>query len=102
MSFLSYSQNAFLKWRQKLLAPELWLGWEFVIMNLVCAPGGKAFWKDRGYMFGEGFRRYVENDLRKGSRTPGRSRSVRFQSAGALNRCCDDPILTGENQHEGK
>ena len=65
MSFLSYSQNAFLKWRQKLLAPELWLGWEFVIMNLVCAPGGKAFWKDRGYMFGEEFRRYVENDLMK-------------------------------------
>jgi hypothetical protein len=55
----------FLKWRQKLLAPELWLGWEFVIMNLVCAPGGKAFWKDRGYMFGEEFRRYVENDLMK-------------------------------------
>ena len=54
MSFLSYSQNAFLKWRQKLLAPELWLGWEFVIMNLVCAPGGKAFWKDRGYLFGRG------------------------------------------------
>jgi hypothetical protein len=65
MSFLSYSQNAFLKWRQKLLAPDLWLGWEFVIMNLVCAPGGKAFWKDRGYMFGEEFRRYVENDLMK-------------------------------------
>jgi hypothetical protein len=68
MSFLSYSQNAFLKWRQKLLAPELWLGWEFVIMNLVCAPGGKAFWKDRGYMFGEEFRHYVEDDLMK--RTP--------------------------------
>jgi len=43
MSFLSYSQNAFLKWREKLLAPPLWMGWELVIMNLVCAPGGKAF-----------------------------------------------------------
>ena len=68
MSFLSYSQNAFLKWREKLLAPPLWMGWELVIMNLVCAPGGKAFWKDRGYMFGEEFRRYVEDDLMK--RTP--------------------------------
>ena len=68
MSFLSYSQNAFLKWREKLLAPPLWMGWELVIMNLVCAPGGKAFWKDRGYMFGEEFRHYVEDDLRK--RTP--------------------------------
>jgi hypothetical protein len=63
MSFLSYSQNAFLKWREGLLAQPLWMGWELVIMNLVCAPGGKAFWKDRGYMFGAEFRRYVEDDL---------------------------------------
>ena len=34
-------------------------------MNLVCAPGGKAFWKDRAYMFGDEFRRYVESDLMK-------------------------------------
>jgi hypothetical protein len=27
--------------------------------------GWQAFWKDRGYMFGEEFRRYVENDLMK-------------------------------------
>jgi hypothetical protein len=27
MSFLSYSQNAFLKWREGLLKPALWLGW---------------------------------------------------------------------------
>ena len=47
MAFLSYSQNAFLKWRENLLASPLWMGWELVIMNLVCAPGGKAFWKER-------------------------------------------------------
>ena len=64
MSFLSYSQNAFLKWRQGLLAPSLWLGWEQVMMNLFGAPGGKAFWRDRGYI-GEDFRRYVEDDLMK-------------------------------------
>jgi hypothetical protein len=63
MSFLSYSQNAFLKWRQGLLAPSLWLGWEQVMMNLFGAPGGKAFWKERGYMFGDEFRRYIEDDL---------------------------------------
>ena len=68
MAFVSYSQNAFLKWREGSLAPPLWMGWELVIMNLVCAPGGKAFWKDRGYMFGEEFRHYVEDDLMK--RTP--------------------------------
>jgi len=65
MSFLSYSQNAFLKWRQGLLASPLWLGWELVIMNLVCAPGGKAFWKDRAYMFGDEFRKYIDDDLIK-------------------------------------
>lgn len=65
MAFLSYSQNAFLKWREGLLASPLWLGWELVIMNLVCAPGGRAFWKERGYMFGDEFRRYIENDVMK-------------------------------------
>jgi len=29
------------------------------------APGGKVFWKERGYMFGEEFRRCVEDDLMK-------------------------------------
>jgi hypothetical protein len=65
MAFLSYSQNAFLKWREGLLASPLWLGWELVIMNLVCAPGGKAFWKERAYMFGDEFRRYIDDDLIK-------------------------------------
>ena len=65
MAFLSYSQNAFLKWREGLLASPLWLGWELVIMNLVCAPGGKAFWNDRAYMFGDEFRRYIEDDVMK-------------------------------------
>ena len=45
MAFLSYSQNAFLKWREGLLAQPLWRGWELVIMNLVCAPGGRPFGK---------------------------------------------------------
>jgi hypothetical protein len=62
-AFLSYSQNAFLKWREGLLAQPLWRGWEFVIMNLVCAPGGKAFWKERAYLLGDEFRRFIENDL---------------------------------------
>ena len=34
-------------------------------MNLVCAPGGKAFWNERAYMFGDEFRRYIETDLMK-------------------------------------
>jgi hypothetical protein len=37
-------------------------------MNLAGSPGGKAFWKERAYLFGEEFRRHVEDDLMK--RTP--------------------------------
>ena len=65
LAFLSYSQNAFLKWRQGLLAPPLWQGWELLIMNLVSSPGGKSFWKERGYLFGDEFREHVEGDLMK-------------------------------------
>ncbi len=56
MAFLSYGQNAFLKWRQGLLepalwtgweqVPALWTGWEQVLMNLIGAPGGKGLWKE--------------------------------------------------------
>jgi hypothetical protein len=63
MAFLSYSQNAFLKWREGLLTGPLWMGWELLIMNLICAPGGRAFWKERSYLFGKEFRQYVESDL---------------------------------------
>ena len=65
MAFLSYSQNAFPKWRRGLLEPSLWLGWEQVIMNLAGSPGGRAFWTERAYLFGEEFRRHVEDDLMK-------------------------------------
>ena len=44
------------------------MGWELLIMNLVSSAGGKGFWKERGYLFGEEFRRHVEDDLMK--RTP--------------------------------
>ena len=65
MAFLSYSQNAFIKWKQGLLAPPLWLAWEQIIMNFTGAPGGKGFWKERAYLFGDEFRRFVEGDLMK-------------------------------------
>ncbi len=63
MAFLFCSQDAFLKWRQGSLSQELWRGWELVVMNLVHAPGGKEFWAERGYLFGDKFREHVENDL---------------------------------------
>lgn len=65
MQFLSYSQNAYFQWREGALSGELWCGWELLMMNLVSAPGGKAFWEERGYVFGESFRDYVENVIMK-------------------------------------
>jgi len=35
------------------------------MMNLFGAPGGKALWNEGSYLFGEEFRRYIENDLMK-------------------------------------
>ena len=64
-STLSCSQDAFIKWREGSLARELWSGWEQVMMNLFIAPGGRTFWDQRGYLFGDEFRRYVEGDLMK-------------------------------------
>lgn len=65
MAFLSCSQDAFIKWREGSLAPDLWMGWELVMMNLLAAPGGKEFWGERGYLFGGDFRGHIDNDLIK-------------------------------------
>jgi hypothetical protein len=65
MAFLSYCQDAFIKWREGSLSPELWRGWELVMMNRVNAPGGKEFWGERGYCFGERFQQHIENDIMK-------------------------------------
>jgi hypothetical protein len=29
-------------------------------MNLLASPGGKEFWKERGYVFGKEYQDYVE------------------------------------------
>lgn len=70
MGFLSYSQNAFYQWRAGSLSPQLWVGWEALIINLVGAPGGKQFWAERGYAFGSEFRDHVENVLMKRQPAP--------------------------------
>jgi len=71
MSFSSYSQNAFYKWREGSLSPELWKGWEFVTMNFISTRGGKEFWKERGYMFSEAYRRHVETEIMPRKPHPG-------------------------------
>ena len=65
MAILLCSQDAFIKWSEGSRAQVLWSGWEFVIMNLLLAPGGKGFWKERGYLFGAAFREHVESDIMK-------------------------------------
>lgn len=70
MAFLSYSQDAFIKWREGSLSADLWLGWELVMMNLVNSPGGREFWGERGYLFGDEFRNHVENDIMKRKPNP--------------------------------
>jgi hypothetical protein len=71
MAFLSCSQDAYLKRREGSLSQDLWSGWELVIMNLVHAPGGREFWNERAYLFGEAFRGHVENDILKRKAHPG-------------------------------
>jgi hypothetical protein len=61
MAFTSHSQNAFYKLKDGSLSPDLWRCWEFVSMNFLATPGGKAFWDERGYMFSDKYRRHVEN-----------------------------------------
>lgn len=68
MAFLSFSQNAFYQWREGSLRPQLWVGWEALMINLVSSPGGKLFWAERAYAFGDEFRAHVENVIMK--RTP--------------------------------
>lgn len=65
MALISCSQDAFIKWREGSLSAELWTGWELVMMNLVSTRGGKDFWSERAYLFGEGFRSHVENVIMK-------------------------------------
>ena len=41
MAFCSHIQDAFYKWQEGSLSPELWRGWEFVTMNFLSTPGGR-------------------------------------------------------------
>ncbi len=65
MTLLLCGQDAFIKWREGSLAPDLWCGWELVMMNLVHSPGGRAFWDERSYLFGADFRSHFEDDILK-------------------------------------
>jgi hypothetical protein len=63
MSFSSHTQNAFYKWQEGSLSPELWRAWELVSMNFFSTPGGKEFWAERSYMFADAFQDYISGDL---------------------------------------
>ena len=70
MVFLSYSQNAFYKWHDGSLTADLWIGWEALMLNLFGSPGGRDFWAERSYVFGEEFRNHVEQVIMKKSPNP--------------------------------
>ncbi len=70
MAFSSHTQNAFYKWEEGSLSPELWRGWEQVSMNFYGTPGGREFWKERGYMFGEAYRSYVQTEILQAKPNP--------------------------------
>ena len=63
MVFSSNCQTAFYKWRDGLLDEELWSGWRQLSRNFFSTPGGKAFWSDRSYMFGSGFREFIDTEV---------------------------------------
>jgi len=65
MAFSLHTQDAFFKWQEGSLSPELFRGWEYVSMNFFSTPGGKAFWNERGYMFADEFHDYLVNDIMK-------------------------------------
>lgn len=61
MAFTSHSQNAFYKFKDGSLSPDLWRCWAHVSTNFLATPGGKAFWDERGYMFSDRYRSHVES-----------------------------------------
>lgn len=63
MVFVSNCQTAFYKWRDGLLDEELWSGWRQLSLNFFSTSGGKDFWAERSYMFGEGFREFVDREI---------------------------------------
>ena len=65
MAFCSHVQDAFYKWQEGSLSPELWRGWEFVTMNFLGTPGGRDFWDERDYLFADAFQTYVNDVIMK-------------------------------------
>ena len=63
MVFTSNCQTAFYKWREGLLDEELWNGWRQLSLNFFSTSGGNDFWSERSYMFGEGFRNFVDREI---------------------------------------
>ena len=48
-ALLLNAQNAFYQWQEGWLSPELWHAWDFVFGIFFSTPGGRQFWKERGY-----------------------------------------------------
>ncbi|MEM7702597.1 MAG: hypothetical protein AAF251_11720 [Pseudomonadota bacterium] len=62
MAVTSYTQSAFLKWRQGDLSDDLWRSWQNA-NSFYVTPGGKRFWEGRKSNFDPEFVAYVDKHL---------------------------------------
>ena len=65
MALLLDAQNAFYQWQEGWLSPELWQTRDFVFGIFLSTPGGRQFWEERSYMFGQDFQEHVEIVLQR-------------------------------------
>ncbi|MEP3051919.1 MAG: hypothetical protein ABJP48_04160 [Erythrobacter sp.] len=63
LAVMSYTQSAFLKWREGDLDDELWKSWERSSLSYYDTKGGKEVWALRKYAFTPAFVEYVEANL---------------------------------------
>ena len=67
-------------------------------MNLLLTPGGRGFWKERGYLFGAQFREHIENDIMKREPHP----DARPLGAFSLGDGPDGDLAAVRNQPDGR
>jgi hypothetical protein len=56
-------EDLFYQHRESLVEPELWESRARNLARYIRQPGGRDYWKRRGGMYAESFRRYVDDQL---------------------------------------
>ncbi len=65
MALLLNAQNAFYQWQDGWLSSELWRAWDLLVGVFFSTPGGRQFWDERSYIFGESFQAHIEQVLKQ-------------------------------------